>query len=52
MAAVQAGLTLNMVQKRCGHTQHSTTATYAVAAVAEAVAIAKRTWDMNRTGRE
>lgn len=44
VAAVQAGIPLNMVQKWLGHAQLSTTAIYADAVGAEEQAIAKRMW--------
>lgn len=42
VAAVQAGIPLNMVQKWLGHAQLSTTAIYADAVGAEEQAIAER----------
>lgn len=44
VAAVQAGIPLNMVQKWLGHAQLSTTAIYADAVGAEEQAIAERMW--------
>lgn len=44
VAAVQAGIPLNMVQKWLGHAQLSTTAIYADAMGAEEQAIAERMW--------
>ena len=44
VAAVQAGIPLNMVQKWLGHAQLSTTAIYAAAVDAEEQAIAERMW--------
>lgn len=45
VAAVQAGIPLNMVQKWLGHAQLSTTAIYADAVGAEEQAIAERMWN-------
>ncbi len=45
VAAVQAGIPLNMVQKWLGHAQLSTTAIYADAVGAEEISIAARMWD-------
>ena len=45
VAAVQAGIPLNMVQKWLGHAQLSTTAIYADAVGAEEQAIAERMWE-------
>lgn len=47
VAAVQAGIPLNMVQKWLGHAQLSTTAIYADAVGAEEQAIAERMWSGN-----
>jgi len=44
VAAVQAGIPLNMVQKWLGHAQLSTTAIYADAVGAEEQEIAERMW--------
>jgi|TARA_R110002096_G_scaffold148727_1_gene309765 integrase/recombinase XerD len=45
VAAVQAGIPLNMVQKWLGHAQLSTTAIYADAVGAEEISIAARMWN-------
>ncbi len=45
VAAVQAGIPLNMVQKWLGHAQLSTTAIYADAVGPEEQAIAERMWE-------
>ena len=45
VAAVNAGIPLNMVQKWLGHAQLSTKAIYADAVSAEEQAIAARMWD-------
>jgi integrase/recombinase XerD len=44
VAAVTAGVPLNLVQKWLGHAQLSTTAVYADAVEAEETAIASRMW--------
>ena len=44
VAAVQAGIPLNMVQKWLGHAQLSTTAIYADAVGAEEQVIVERMW--------
>ena len=44
VAAVEAGIPLNMVQKWLGHAQLSTTAIYADAVGDEEQAIAERMW--------
>ena len=44
MAAVTAGIPLNLVQKWLGHAQLSTTAVYANAVGAEEKDIARRMW--------
>jgi site-specific recombinase XerD len=44
VAAVSAGIPLNLVQKWLGHAQLSTTAIYADAAGAEEKDIAQRMW--------
>lgn len=51
VAAVQAGLPLNMLQKGLGHAHIGTTAIYANAVVAEEREIAARMWLAARTGR-
>jgi site-specific recombinase XerD len=45
VAAVTAGIPLNLVQKWLGHAQLSTTAVYANAVGAEEKDIARRMWD-------
>jgi len=45
VAAAQAGIPLNMVQKWLGHAQLSTTAIYADAVGAEGHNIASRMWE-------
>ena len=45
VAAVSAGIPLNLVQKWLGHAQLSTTAIYADAVGAEEKDIARRMWD-------
>jgi site-specific recombinase XerD len=45
VAAVAAGIPLNLVQKWLGHAQLSTTAIYADAVGAEEQDIARRMWD-------
>ena len=45
VAAVSAGIPLNLVQKWLGHAQLSTTAIYAEAVGAEEQDIARRMWD-------
>jgi site-specific recombinase XerD len=45
VAAVSAGIPLNLMQKWLGHAQLSTTAVYADAVGAEEKDIARRMWD-------
>jgi site-specific recombinase XerD len=44
VAAIEAGIPLNMLQKWLGHAQLSTTAIYAEAMGAEEMALARRLW--------
>jgi site-specific recombinase XerD len=51
VAAVTAGISLNLVQKWLGHTQFTTTAIYANAVGAEEKDIARRMWMVIVDGR-